>query len=70
MEPEDKNPLEHYKLGVFYYDPKDKRLFVPQTIGHGGQTFNYGNYWAIVISVIIVVAVTLAILGKLHIIAE
>lgn len=68
MEPEDKNPLENYKWAVFYYDPKDKRLFVPQLYGNGGWTLNYGNYWAIVITLTVIVIMILGILGSLHII--
>ena len=35
--------LKNYKLGVFYYNPQDKRILVPKRNPNYGATFNFAN---------------------------
>jgi len=47
------NP-EKYKWGIFYFDPKDTRIFVPKGQVLPGWTINFGNRLSyFVISVIV-----------------
>jgi uncharacterized membrane protein len=32
-----------YKWGIFYFNPQDKRVFVPKKIPWGGITVNFAN---------------------------
>jgi uncharacterized membrane protein len=34
---------ENWKLGVFYFNKKDKRMFPPKRIGWMGWTINFAN---------------------------
>ncbi len=49
----------HYFL-IFYWNPKDKRLFVPKRYGYG-WTINFANPWAVVALIAIMVAIELII---------
>ena len=50
---------DNYKFGLFYYNPKDKRIFVPKQDNYRGWTINFGN----VFSYILLIAVVLIILS-------
>ena len=41
------NDPDNWKLGVFYFNPKDKRVFVPKRLTGLGFTFNFANPLAI-----------------------
>jgi len=40
----DANP-NHWRLGIFYFNSQDRRLFVPKRRGFG-WTLNFANIWA------------------------
>ena len=40
----DANP-NHWRLGIFYFNRQDRRLFVPKRRGFG-WTLNFANIWA------------------------
>jgi len=40
---------EHWKLGVFYFNPDDARLFVPKRQPGFGWTLNHANPWSIAV---------------------
>jgi uncharacterized membrane protein len=42
------NENSNWKLGLFYYNPGDKRIFVPKRYGIG-WTLNFGNIISFVI---------------------
>jgi uncharacterized membrane protein len=44
----EKNP-EHYKWGLFYFNPNDTRIFVPKRAQWMGWTLNFANLWSYVI---------------------
>lgn len=48
----------NWKLGIFYFNPKDKRIFPPKRIAQFGWTINFANPF----SVLIIVAITLVTL--------
>ena len=37
------NDHENYKWGLFYWNPKDTRVFVPKRIRQFGWTLNFAN---------------------------
>jgi len=50
------NNPDNYKLSVFYYNPKDKRVIVPKLDIYRGWTLNFGNiytYMTIVVLLLI-----------------
>lgn len=54
-----KNNPEKYKLGYFYFDPKDSRIFVPKGHFLRGYTLNFGNRISYFVISVIVVAIVL-----------
>ena len=58
----DRTPDACWKLGVFYFNPADPSVFVAKRFGIG-YTLNFGNRWTwAVLGVIIIAAVTRALL--------
>ena len=49
------NNPNNWKMGIFYFNPKDKRIFVPKRIEVWGITFNFGNPIAILAFGILVI---------------
>ncbi len=49
----------HYFL-IFYWNPKDKRVFVPKRYGFG-WTINFGNPWSVLSLITIMVVIELLI---------
>ncbi len=45
-----KNPT-NYKLGIFYYNKEDKRIFPPKRIAQMGWTINFANPISILVFV-------------------
>ena len=35
--------INHYKFGIFYYNPNDGRIIVPKRIKYLGLTLNFAN---------------------------
>lgn len=48
-----KNP-SNWKLGLFYYNPEDERLFPPKRVKWAGWTVNFANPKSIVAFLILV----------------
>jgi len=44
------NP-DNWRLGVFYYNPHDKRLLIPKRIKKMGWTINFANPFSILVLV-------------------
>jgi uncharacterized membrane protein len=42
-DPDNYRDPKYWKLGVFYFNPGDKRLFVPKRISQFGITVNFAN---------------------------
>ncbi|MGE5679559.1 MAG: DUF5808 domain-containing protein [Bacillota bacterium] len=49
------NEADSWKLGIFYYNPLDKRIFLPKRSGLGA-TLNFANPVSIILIVGIIVA--------------
>lgn len=47
------DPL-NYKWGIFYFNPKDKRIIVPKRLKAMGWTLNFANFRAYVILILII----------------
>lgn len=45
----------HWKLGIFYYNKDDKRLFSPKRIKYLGWTINFANPYSVVIFIILLI---------------
>jgi uncharacterized membrane protein len=59
MDNEQNNP-EYWKLGLFYYNPQDKRLIIQKRIPGFGFTFNFGNPYSgliIIAALVFIIAV-------------
>jgi len=50
-QPDDESSF--YKLGLFYYNHADKRIFVPKRYGLG-WTFNFANLWSYIIILVFI----------------
>ena len=44
---------EGWKLGVFYYNPDDKRMFLPKRTGLG-MTINFARPWSIILTILLI----------------
>ncbi|MEE4198033.1 MAG: DUF5808 domain-containing protein [Bacteroidales bacterium] len=56
------NNPDNYKLSIFYFNPKDKRIIVPKQDQYRGWTLNFGNIYAylvILLLLLIMVAASL-----------
>lgn len=47
---------KNWKLGIFYFNRKDKRLFPPKRF-YGGWTLNFANPYSIIATVVLVVLI-------------
>ena len=54
------NP-KNWKLGIFYFNKADKRIFPPKKIQGMGWTINFANLWSILTVVGIIVLFLLLI---------
>jgi uncharacterized membrane protein len=53
----EKNP-EHYKWGIFYFNPDDTRIILPKRNEWMGWTLNFANLWSyVILGTFIVIAV-------------
>jgi len=43
------NDPDNYKWGIFYYNPRDKRIFLPKRIPFMGFTLNFANPYSYLI---------------------
>ena len=65
-EEKDKQPYDNgyydasnWKLGLFYFNPKDKRIFPPKRLGIG-WTINFANPFSILALIIVFLIVSYA----------
>lgn len=58
-----RNDPTNYKWGIFYFNPKDKRIIVPKRLKGMGWTLNFANFRSYVILVLI--ALFAVFLGRL-----
>ena len=57
--------LSNWRLGIFYYNKKDKRLLPPKRLRSFGWTVNFANpYSFLTILVIIILILVVVIYGK------
>lgn len=56
----DLNNPDNYVFGIFYYNPKDKRVILPKLDRYRGYTINTGNIYTWLILLGVVVAILLA----------
>lgn len=55
----------NWKLGIFYFNKKDKRLLPPKRIEGLGWTINFANpYSVLILAVIIIATIAFALLVK------
>lgn len=54
-----RNDPNNWVLGLFYYNPKDKRLFPPKRIKYIGWTINFANPNSVFFAVILVLTLYL-----------
>lgn len=57
----DRENTDLWKMGIFYYNPKDPALMVPKKSGLG-WTFNFGHKSAFVFLFLILAAIVLDVL--------
>ncbi|MGE5431642.1 MAG: DUF5808 domain-containing protein [Syntrophomonadaceae bacterium] len=50
------NEADCWKLGVFYFNPQDSRMFLPKRSGLG-ITINFANPLAIILTVLLIVLI-------------
>jgi len=53
------NDPMNYKWGIFYFNRKDGRIVVPKRISGMGWTLNFGNIYAYILLILIIVAAIL-----------
>jgi uncharacterized membrane protein len=53
---EERTP-SHYKLGIFYYNKNDKRIFPPKRNPNLGWTINFANPYSVLAFVALLTAV-------------
>ncbi len=49
-----KTDSDYYKLGIFYFNPKDKRVILPKMNAALGWTLNFGNPISYIIIIVFV----------------
>jgi len=58
----DANP-KHWRLGLFYFNRQDGRLFVPKRFGYG-WTVNFANVWAWLLRGLIIFVLVARLLNR------
>ena len=56
----DKNESKYWKLGIFYFNSEDKRIFIPKRITAFGLTLNFGNPFSIIFILLLAVLIMFA----------
>lgn len=44
----------NWKMGLFYFNPKDKRIFPPKRVKGWGRTINFANPYSIIVAILCV----------------
>ena len=53
----DEDYKAYWKLGIFYFNPKDKRIFPPKRMKGLAWTINFANPWSVIAGLLLVAAV-------------
>ena len=53
----DQHDPSHYKLGIFYFNKNDKRIFPPKRNPALGWTINFANPYSVLTCLALIVAV-------------
>jgi uncharacterized membrane protein len=53
---------KNWRMGIFYYNPEDKRLFPPKRIRGGGWTVNFANPYSILATIVLAALIGLLVL--------
>ena len=53
------NDSNNWKLGIIYFNPKDKRLFPSKRVSWAGWTINFGNPLSILALVLLLIVIGL-----------
>ncbi len=56
------NDANNWKLGIFYFNKADQRIFPPKRLKYLGWTINFANPWSILAFVAMLVVVFLIII--------
>jgi uncharacterized membrane protein len=60
-----RNNPDHYKWGIFYYNPDDSRVILPKRNQWMGWTLNFANLWTYVIILFFIgFVIMMSFLGK------
>jgi uncharacterized membrane protein len=60
----EKNP-DHYKWGIFYFNPDDTRIILPKQNQWMGWTMNFANPWSyVILGSFIIIALIVAYYSK------
>lgn len=51
------NDSSHWKWGIFYFNPQDKRLIVPKRVESLGLTINFANPWSILFVLVLILLI-------------
>ncbi len=51
------NDPQNWKLGIFYFNPKDKRVLVLKRMPGLGVTFNFGNPFTVIAILLTVILI-------------
>ncbi|MDY6800005.1 MAG: DUF5808 domain-containing protein [Bacteroidota bacterium] len=54
------NNPDNYKFHIFYYNPRDKRIIVPKQDKWRGWTLNFGNIYAYLVILLLILIMILA----------
>jgi len=54
------NNPDNYKLRIFYYNSRDKRIIVPKVDKWRGWTLNFGNIYAYLVILLLLLIMVLA----------
>jgi len=54
------NNPDNYKFRIFYYNPRDNRIIVPKLDKMRGWTLNFGNIYAYLVILLLLLIMVLA----------
>ena len=55
------NEKKHWKWGIFYFNPDDRRIFPPKRLPFMGWTVNFANWKSILVFVVVLLLFVLAV---------
>jgi uncharacterized membrane protein len=54
------NDPSNWKFGIFYFNPEDKRLFLPKRIPSMGMTVNFANPYSFLVMAALAACIIIA----------